>query len=400
MQTNSSAIRHLILAGAVFLAVMWSSPVATAESAPALTNAIEHARAILVKEFAPKVPGVSVAVAIDGKIVWSQGFGFSDLAAKRVVTPTTRFRIGSVSKSLTSAGLALLIERGKIDLDAPVQKYVPDFPVKELPITTRLLGGHLAGIRHYREKEMLRNEAFADSHAALAIFQNDPLVVPPGTKFSYTTYGWTVISAVMESAAHEDFLHYMDENVIRPLQLTHTRPDRKGVFDPDCTEFYETDALGKFVIAPKVDNSYKWAGGGYLSTPEDLVRFGSALLQPGFLTADSLALLFTSQKDSGGKPTDYGIGWSIGKDAQGHRILWHTGGSIGGTSILLLHPETKTVFALACNHTEESILRKDRESIVELFAPLFTPPETTTKRSLNERESNPNAATKPWRSRE
>jgi CubicO group peptidase (beta-lactamase class C family) len=344
-----------------------------------LAAAIEHARTLIQKEFAPKAPGVSVAVAVDGKIVWSEGFGFRDLAAKKPVTLSTCFRIGSVSKSLTSAGLALLVERGQLDLDASVQKYLADFPVQESPITTRLLGGHLAGIRHYRDDEMLRNEPFVDVHAALAVFQNDPLVVPPGTKFSYSTYGYTLISAVMESAAHEDFLRYMDENVIRPLRLAHTRADRKGMADPDCTVFYESDAQGKFVIAPTVDNSYKWAGGGYLSTPEDLVRFGSALLQPGFLKERSLALLFTPQETSDEKPTAYGIGWFIGEDVRGHRILWHTGGSIGGTSVLLLHPETKTVFALVCNHTTPSITKKDREAVVELFAPLFTPPAPATK---------------------
>jgi serine beta-lactamase-like protein LACTB len=183
----------------------------------------------------------------------------------------------------------------------------------------------------------------------------------------------------VESASHEEFLRYMDENVIHPLGLTHTRPDRKGVLDPDCTLFYESDAQGKFVVAPTVDNSHKWAGGGYLSTPEDLVRFGSALLQPGFLQDKSLALLFTPQKTSDGKPTVYGIGWFIDEDPHGHRILWHTGGSIGGTSVLLLHPETRTVFALVCNHTTPSITRKDRESVVELFAPLFITPAPAKK---------------------
>jgi CubicO group peptidase (beta-lactamase class C family) len=186
MLNHSPASRRLFLASATFLAVMcpW---VATAGSEPALTNAVGHARAIVQEEFAPKVPGVSVAVAVDGKIVWSEGFGFRDLAAKKPVTPATRFRVGSVSKSLTSAGLVLLVERGRIDLDAPVQKYVPDFPVREAPISTRLLGGHLAGIRHYRDNEMLRDEPFADSHAALTIFKDDPLVVRPGTKYSYST---------------------------------------------------------------------------------------------------------------------------------------------------------------------------------------------------------------------
>jgi CubicO group peptidase (beta-lactamase class C family) len=166
----------------------------------------------------------------------------------------------------------------------------------------------------------------------------------------------------------------MEKNVLQPLGMTHTRADRKGVVDPDCTQFYQNDAQGKFVVAPTVDNSYKWAGGGYLSTPEDLVRFGSALLQPGFLKDTSLDLLFTPQKTSDGKPTPYGIGWVISQDALGHRVLWHTGGSIGGTSVLVLHPETKTVFALVCNHGTPSIARKDQETIVELFAPLFTAP--------------------------
>jgi CubicO group peptidase (beta-lactamase class C family) len=219
---------------------------------------------------------------------------------------------------------------------------------------------------------MLLNRPFANVHASLSIFENDPLEAPPGTKYNNSTYGRTLISSVMESAAHEEFTTYVDKNVIHPLAMTHTRPDRKGVIDPDCTQFYQSDAQGNFVVAPPVDNSYKWAGGGYLSTPEDLVRFGSALLQPGFLKDTSLDLLFTPQKTSDGKQTAYGIGWFIGKDALGHRILWHTGGSIGGTSVLLLHPETQTVFALTCNHTTPSITKSDREAVVELFAPLFT----------------------------
>src|SRR5215831_4069309 len=164
----SAASRFLILV-AGSLAAICSFWIEAAEPATALSNAVEHARAILLKEFAPKVPGFSVAVAIDGRVVWSEGFGFSDLAAKKPVTPATRFRIGSVSKSITSVGLALLVERGQVDLDAPVQKYVPDFPVKEEPITTRMLGGHLAGIRHYKGEEMLRNESFTNCHDALRI---------------------------------------------------------------------------------------------------------------------------------------------------------------------------------------------------------------------------------------
>ena len=351
-----------------------------AEPASAWSNAVEHAHAIVQKAFATKVPGCSVAVAVDGKIVWSEGFGFSDLEAKKPVTPATRFRIGSVSKSLTSVGLALMVERGEVDLDAPVQKYVPDFPVHEKPITTRMLGGHLSGIRHYHagDREMLLNESFTNCHDALRIFWNDPLVATPGSKFSYSTFGYTLISAVMEAAVHEDFCRYMDENVFRPLGMTHTGPDRKGASDPDRTQFYQHNLVGESVVAPTVDNSYKWAGGGFLSTPEDLVRFGSALLKPGFLKADSLALLFTPQKTSDGKATGYGIGWGSFRDAQGHRVIAHSGGSIGGTSFLVLHPETKTVFAIVCNQSATDISKNDWEAVVELFSAIVAPQQTNS----------------------
>ncbi len=353
-----------------FVALFCTAQLPAADSAPSKA-AIAQSRAIVLKEIAPKVPGFSVAVAVDGQVVWSEGFGFKNLAAKDPVTPTTRFRIGSISKSLTAVGLVQLVERGQLDLDAPVQKYLPAFPAKGAVITTRQLGGHLGGIRHYRGNETLSNRPFANVRAGLTIFERDPLEAPPGTQYIYTTYGWSVISAVMESAAQEEFLALMAALVIQPLGLTHTRADQKGAPDPDRTLFYQGEAPDKFAVAPTVDSSYKWAGGGYLSTAEDLVRFGSALLQPGFLKAESLALLFTPQKTSDGKPTTYGIGWMIGRDASGHRVMLHTGGSVGGTSVLLLHPETKTVVAMVCNHSKSPFAKDKWEPIAEAFAAVF-----------------------------
>lgn len=342
-------------------------------------GAITQARALIEKEIAPKVPGLSVAVAVDDAVVWSEGFGYANLAQKKRVTPTTRFRIGSISKSLTSAGLALLVERGQLDLDAPVQHYVPDFPDKGAVITSRQLGGHLGGIRHYRGTEMFLNRPFPNVRAGLEIFAADPLEAPPGTKYIYSTYGWSLLSAVMEAAAKDDFVHFMDANVIQPLKLQHTHADRAGATDPERTEFYQ-GAAPAFRVAPPVDNSYKWAGGGYLSTPEDLVRFGSALLRPGFLKSESLALLFTPQKTNDGKPTNYGVGWVIAKVAHGHRVLLHTGGSIGGTSVLLLHPDTRTVVAMVCNHSTSPFAKTNWEPIAELFAPVFAARESSAQK--------------------
>ncbi|PYP69253.1 MAG: hypothetical protein DMD36_10665 [Gemmatimonadetes bacterium] len=317
----------------------------------AYAAAVARARAIVCDQLAGKIPGLQVAVAVGGKLVWSEAFGYADLAREVPVTAETQFRIGSVSKPLTAAAVALLYEQGKLDLDAPVQRYVPSFPDKGYPITTRQLAGHLAGIRHYRGDEFLRNRHFDTVLEGLAIFQGDSLLSPPGTKFSYSSYGWNLISAVVEGAAGQDFLTYMSRNVLRPLGLTHTAPDRVDSLIPNRTRFYERGADSGFVPAPPVDNSYKWAGGGFLSTAEDLVRFGSALLEPGFLKAATLELLFTSQKTTAGEPTGYGVGWFVATDGRGHRWVSHGGSSVGGTTAFGVDRDSRIVIAITSNLT-------------------------------------------------
>lgn len=313
------------------------------------TAARERARAIACEKLAPNIPGFAIAVAVDGRLVWSEAFGYADLEAKRPTTPATQFRIGSVSKSITADAVAQLYESGKLDLDAPIQRYVPTFPDKGAPITTRLLGGHLAGIRHYRGNEFLLNQPYATVTAGLAIFQNDSLLARPGTRFSYSSYGFNLISAVVEGASGEQFLAYMSRHVFTPLGMTSTAPDKNDSLIPNRTKFYERTAAGPFVPSPTVDNSNKWAGGGFLSTAEDLVRFGSAHLKPGYLKAATVEMLFTAQRTTSGAATPYGIGWFVSTDTLGHRTVFHGGGSIGGTTAFGVDRDSRVVFALVTN---------------------------------------------------
>jgi serine beta-lactamase-like protein LACTB len=315
----------------------------------AYTQAVARARAIVCDQLSSRIPGVQVAVGVDGKVVWSEGFGYADVGRGVPVTAATQFRIGSVSKPLTAAGLALLYERGKLDLDAPIQRYVPYFPDKGFPITTRQLAGHLAGIRHYQGDEFLLNRRFASVREGLEIFERDSLLFAPGTRFSYSSYGFNLVSAVIEGAAREDFLPYMTRNVFRPLRMTHTAPDRADSVMPNRTAFYVADSASHFRPAPPVDLSYKWAGGGFLSTAEDLVRFGSALLRPGFVKAETLDLLFTSQHTSRGDPTGYGLGWFVSTDTLGHRVVFHGGGSVGGTTAFVVDRDSRVVVAILSN---------------------------------------------------
>jgi CubicO group peptidase (beta-lactamase class C family) len=317
--------------------------------APRWAAAVARAHALACEKLVPNIPGFAMAVAVDGRIVWSEAFGYADLAARRAASPATQFRIGSVSKPLTAEAVAQLFESGKLDLDAPVQRYVPSFPDKGTVITTRMVGGHLAGLRHYQGDEFALNRRFPTVTSGLAIFANDPLVAAPGTRFSYSSYGFNLISAVVEGASGEEFLAYMSRHVFTPLGMTSTAPDRNDSLIPNRARFYDRDSTGAFVVSQTVDNSYKWAGGGFLSTAEDLVRFGSAHLAPGTLKAGTLELLFTPQHTTSGEATPYGIGWFVAKDSLGHRYVYHGGGSVGGTTAFGVDRDSRVVFALVTN---------------------------------------------------
>src|SRR6266404_4420741 len=221
-------------------------PVAHAQAAPTAiapakdySKAEEHARAVAKELLSRGIPGLAIAVAVDGRIVYSEGFGFADLEERVPVWPTTKFRIGSVSKPLTAVALVQLVEQGKLDLDAPVQKYVPSFPDKGAPITTRMLAGHLGGIRHYKDDENLSAKHYNNVLEGLKIFEDDPLVAPPGTKFSYSSYGFNLLSAVVQGASGQDFLSYMHEHVVVEM-VTNFAGDEGGRWKTaDIQEFAE-----------------------------------------------------------------------------------------------------------------------------------------------------------------
>jgi serine beta-lactamase-like protein LACTB, mitochondrial len=349
-------------------------PHATAQAPvhPEYRAAVHEARELVLEFMAERgAPGLAVAVAVEGDLVWSEGFGYANVEHRVPVTPLTRFRSGSTAKPFTAAAIGILVERGELDLDEPVQAYVPHFPEKEWPVTTRQLAGHLAGIRHYPDDgdEFLSAHRYTGVDEALEIFQDDPLLFEPGTDYSYSSYGWNLISAVIEGASGRDFLELMHEEVFRPLNMVSTLADHSDSIVHHRVSHYERtggapsyrtrptgwgdgEGQGALFNAPYVDNSNKWAGGGFLTNPVDLVRFGSGHL-PGadYHDEDVLALLHTSMVTADGEETGYGIGWRMGNDVDGRPTVGHGGGSVGGTTSLLTFPESGVVVAIQANLT-------------------------------------------------
>lgn len=296
-----------------------------------------------------QVPGLSISISQKGDLVFTKGYGFTDVDKKIPVDPSkSMFRIGSVSKTLTAAGLAQLYEEGKLDLDEPIEQYVPSWPNKGETITLRMLAGHLAGIRHYKGLEFLSNVHYENAVDGLDIFMNDPYINKPGTEYAYSSYGWNLISVAMENAADADFLSYMQSEVFEALGMDNTQPDYANEEITDRVSFYQFQN-GKVVDAPSVDNSYKWAGGGFIGTTEDLCKFGQAHMKAGYLNESTLEEWMTSQKTTDGKETGYGMGWRVFERPSGKTFYGHSGGSVGGITYFLIHKPSETVLAITGN---------------------------------------------------
>ena len=294
-------------------------------------------------------PGMSISIGHNNEIIWYQGFGYADLEAKKEVDPAiSKFRVGSVSKPITAFAVGLLVQEGKLDLDAPVQTYVPDFPEKKWPITTRQAAGHLAGIRHYQGSEFMSAKYYPTVSDGLSIFQKSPLLHEPETKFSYSSYSWNLVSAVIEGASDTAFLEFMNTRVFKPLGMDQTMAEDARAAIEDRVAFYGMKQ-GKPVLASYVDNSYKWAGGGFLSTTNDVIKFAFAHLDPSLLQKETVDLLWTSMETNDGEKTKYGIGWKTAKNRRGEQVVGHGGGSVGGTTHFQIYPEKDLVCAIAIN---------------------------------------------------
>ncbi|MGH7595235.1 MAG: serine hydrolase domain-containing protein [bacterium] len=356
------------------LALLCLNPLFTQAQNVAHTPANRYAEAIAASRGAvgammksAKVPGVSVAVAMKGEIVWREGFGFADLDKKVSATTETEFGIGSITKSFTAVLFARLMEEGKVDLDAPVENYLPQFPLKQKGVTARLIIGHLSGLNdefnttHYYETRHLTTGA-----ALQEILQTNKLQYSPRTRHEYTTSNYTIIAAIIEKASGQDFSAAMNQYVIKPLGLKNTLLNDRTLNIVHCTSFYVQNE--KDVIkAPDYDPSFKWAGAGLLATAADVAIYGAALLQSKFLKPSTREEIFRALKTSSGEDTGYGLGWYIAQDAKGRRIYHHGGGGLGISSYLRLYPQKDFVLAILSNLTNAPVNGEVATTIAEAF---------------------------------
>ncbi len=269
--------------------------------------------------------GLSATVMADGRVVYEEAFGWADKEAGVRATSSTAFGIASITKAFTGSALLKLHEAGKIDLDAEIQRYVPEFPRHpQGAVTIRELAAHLGGIRHWgpERNDALYARHFDDVAEILPLFKEDAFAVPPGTKYNYSSYGYNLIALAIERASGVRYQDYVSREIIRPLRLTSVAFDRPGFGGKarparyswyDLKDFHEL--TGQPVRVPDWDYSHNMAAGNLVATSGDLARFGLAFRTPGLLSAPSLRLVWTRPVIAGVEST-MSFGWYVRADPE------------------------------------------------------------------------------------
>lgn len=322
------------------------------------------------------VPGMGAAVWQDGRIVWRGSAGYQDVAAKKPVDADTLFRLASVSKLIAVAAAARLAEDGKLELDAPVSSQWPGSNPAWAPMTLRQLAAHTAGLPHYQAVDEGRGDThYASTAEAVAIFRDRPLIGPPGAQYHYSSWGYTLMSAVIEARAGKPFLDYVAEAITPGLAIV---PDATHSGNPHASRTYEFDG-GRVVDAPVHDYSYTWAGGGFSATPGALAEFGGRMMQGRVVPLARFQEMRVPMRLDDGTPVrseDYavGFGWRVLTDQDGRLRAQHAGVTIGARSALVTWPELPEAQQTAVSLLSNTLWVSSIEQSAAMLAAPFQPP--------------------------
>lgn len=318
------------------------------EFSPAIQNSREEVESIL-----EEYPGVSIAVGVKDEIVWAEGFGFANAETKTPVTSSHSFYYYSLSKSIIGLAIYKLVQADKINLDEPVTTYDPNLPSHYADVTIRTLLNHSAGVRHYNKGEWIKismNNCQSTAEA-LDVFINDPLTFTPGTKHSYSSFGYVLLSHLIEKITGDTFDDHIVSEVFKPRSIDKIQLSTGSDLLGDQATRYEKWKSGKNTGKEAVvDNSCKFGGGGYIGTASALALLHMNVLQEEKANKHS-TLYSTLNPDL--RTYTYGLG--INTSAQGVNYYIHTGSGMGGSAILLIYPDYDLTIVILGNIQSEGI---------------------------------------------
>lgn len=336
----------------------------TSQHAPGWEAAAAKADAVLESiRGSTYAPSVSAAILLDGEVVWAGVIGYADLEHRVPAMPRTAYRIGSSSKAVTSVAMGTLLDQGKVDLDAPLSRYVPDAAGVLPAITTRQAMSHTAGIRDYAAClcfpviEYFNRRHYDTQRDALRPIEHSGLLFEPGTGFSYTSLGYNISGAVIESVTGQRFADFLAMQVFKPLGMSSSRADTGTPVEGEA-KFYDVSLKGYKPVF-RVDNTNKLPSGGILASPSDLVRLGGQMIHPTLFGTATRDLLATPTRLADGKVNvqNYALGWRSSEKQLRNgtlhtRVLHHHGTALGAVSHFEVYPEEGIAISLLMNVTQ------------------------------------------------
>lgn len=298
-----------------------------------------------------KVIGVAAGVVTQDSLQWEHAEGLMDRDTKDMFTVHTVSRTASITKPFTAIAIMQLVEQGKINLEDKISSYLSIFSRDDLqPITIKQVLQHSSGLPAYKNKKEANNTIQYNSlEDGLKKFIDRELLFTPGTDFSYTSYGYTVLGMIIEKISGKSYEDYLKQHIFDSAGMTNTSIEKIDVAYADKATIYHQSKPGKIKEITNHNISDRIPGGGVQSTVQDLLKFGKAVLNHQLIKKESLDLLITNsglKKQGNG----YGMGWYLyGNNPTYGTIFGHNGAQYGCSSFLFILPQNKTVTVVLSN---------------------------------------------------
>ncbi len=298
-------------------------------------NALKRADSYLTAQEAKGTFRGSVLVGINGKIAFEKGYGLANQEWSAKNTPSTKFRIASLTKQFTAACILLLQERGQLNVRDPISKYIPDLPETWQPITLHQLLTHTSGIPNYPGMPRIENElnrTGATPRQILEVAATKPLEFTPGTKLHYTNTGYVLLGMVIEKVSAMTYAAFLQKNIFMPLDMTNSGYDSQSNILPQCASGYMIQN-GHITNADFIDMSIPYAAGSIYSTVEDMYRWNEALANGKLLSTASTRQMFSIYPETLSEGMHYGYGVVL-TQRFGRQLYYHGGGVKGFESVI------------------------------------------------------------------
>jgi CubicO group peptidase (beta-lactamase class C family) len=320
------------------------------------------------------VPSASIAVVQDGKIAYARAYGNARLEPQTPARAAMRYSIGSISKQFTAAAILLLAEQGKLSLDDPVARFVPDL-TRANEVTIRQLLSHTSGYQDYWPQDyvppFMLQPVTADK--ILERWARIPLDFDPGTKWQYSNTNFVIAGLIIEKVGGMPLLDFLSRNIFTPLKM-------EGVMNIDQERLTQTDAtgymrygLGPLRAAPREGNGWLFAAGELAMPAEDLAKWDVSMIKRSLLKPASYREMETEVLLKNGMGTNYGLGVNVRREL-GHRAIVHGGEVSGFTAANLVFPDEQVAVAVFTN--QDSIDASG--DIARKIAPLLFTREDTS----------------------